>query len=227
MTLEKDARYLLGKLRLSLLIAAIMTLLMVLQEFYGVKLAYYGIYPRHWVGVPGIFFSPFLHSSWGHFFSNLPPVIVLVLMMEVFYKRSSLFAMLGIMVTTGLMVWLMARTSFHIGASGMVYGLISFIFWSGLFRSNTRSIILSLIILTVYSSYFDGIKPREGISWESHLFGAFAGIIFAFVLKNIKEEGEDAEEKRPPDAEDQTYFLPRDTFEYTKAQRAQMLAEEE
>jgi membrane associated rhomboid family serine protease len=203
--------------------AGIMTLAMVLQEFYHISLTYYGIYPRHTEGLWGIVFAPFLHAGWGHFFSNIFPLIALLFMMEAFYPRVSKVGSLGITFLTGVLVWLFARHSYHIGASGLVYGLISFLFWSGIFRGNRRSIILSLVVLTAYSSYFDGMQPREGISWESHLFGALAGMFFAFVLKTVKEEGEE-----PTESDfgiEKSYFLPRDTFQYTKEQRAAMLAE--
>lgn len=207
-----------------MLLAGIMTVTMVLQEFYGVSLARLGIYPRHAEGLWGILFAPFLHSGWQHYFSNIFPIILLVFMMEAFYNKVSLLATLGISLVTGLLVWLFARHSFHIGASGLVYGLISFLFWSGIFRGNRRSMILSLVVLTAYSSYFDGMQPRQGISWESHLFGALSGVFFAFALKTIKEEGEDHAEATFSD--EKTLFFPPDTFVYTKAQRAAMLEEE-
>lgn len=200
-----------------------MTLTMVLQQYYHLSLAYYGIYPRETEGLWGILFAPFLHANWQHFFSNIFPIIALLFMMEAFYPRVSRLASLGIAFLTGVLVWLFARNSYHIGASGLVYGLISFLFWSGIFRGNRRSIILSLVVLTAYSSYFDGMQPRQGISWESHLFGALAGMFFAFVLKTVKEAGEEIAEVDYGVIK--THFLPRDAFEYTREQRAAMLAE--
>ncbi|MBK7223844.1 MAG: rhomboid family intramembrane serine protease [Saprospiraceae bacterium] len=222
--MNRELRYIYLKLRFSLLVAGIMTVTMVLQEYYHLPLAYYGIYPRHTEGLWGILFAPFLHSSWGHFFSNFFPIIALLFLMETFYNRVSLLATLGISFLTGVLVWLFARHSFHIGASGVVYGLISFLFWSGIFRGNRRSIILSLVVLTAYSSYFDGMQPREGISWESHLYGALAGVFFAFALKNIKEEGEEVD--KDDYQQEKTPFLLPDTFVYTRAQRAAIIAEE-
>lgn len=222
--MNRELRYIYVKLRFALLVAGLMSFAMILQEYYKIPLAYYGIYPRHTEGLWGILFAPFLHSSWGHFFSNFFPIIALLFLMETFYTRVSLLASLGMAFLTGVLVWLFARHSFHIGASGLVYALISFLFWSGIFRGNRRAIILSLVVLTAYSSYFDGMQPREGISWESHLYGAISGVIFAFALKNIKEEGEDSGTEEI--SSDKTPFLAPDTFLLTRAQRAAIIAEE-
>lgn len=189
----------------------------------------YGIYPREWDGFKGIFTGPFIHDDLGHLMSNSLPLLVLSSMMIIFYRRVALPSIVGIYITTGVLVWLFARTSYHIGASGVVYGLISFVFWSGIFRANSRSIILGLLVLIVYSGYFQGIKPEEGVSWESHLLGAFSGILFAFIFKNILEP-EEVEEDRIHEPILKSYFLPRDIFEKTKYERwleSQVLEEEE
>jgi Rhomboid family len=126
------------------------------------------------------------------------------------------------------LVWLFAKeNTVHIGASGVVYGLIAFVFSSGIFRGNTRSIILSFIVLIAYSGYFEGLTPNEGISWQSHLYGALSGIIFAFITKNIEEEGE----KEAPELEGyrtpKKLFFATDTFELTKSERAILIEEQQ
>ena len=107
------------------------------------------------------------------------------------------------------------------GASGVVYGLVSFLFWTGIFRRNLKSIILSLAILVMYGGYFHGIVPtKEGVSWESHLFGGLVGIFTAYLFKNVRED--DETERPDPWADErgkEEYFLPRDTFEMTKQER--------
>lgn len=113
------------------------------------------------------------------------------------------------------------RSVYHIGASGLVYGLLAFIFWSGVFRRNIKSIVLALIITMVFFGYLEGIMPfQEGISWESHLLGLIVGIIIAFFLKGIIEKDEvhyDPWENEKD--ETAQYLLPRDTFEKTLEQR--------
>jgi len=181
----------------------------------------YGVFPREWSGMKGILLAPFIHGDFKHLISNSVPLLVLTTILIYFYRKVALPVFVIIYVLTGFAVWLLARRSYHIGASGVVYGLVSFIFWSGIFRRNLRSIVLALVVTILYSGYFAGIVPNEdGVSWESHLFGAFAGLIVAFLVKGIVED-EDIE--RDPWADEELepsqYYLPRDTFEKTKAER--------
>jgi membrane associated rhomboid family serine protease len=137
----------------------------------------------------------------------------------IFYKRVAVKSFILIYLLTGLAVWLFARSVFHIGASGVVYGLVSFVFWTGVFRRNLKSIVLSLIILVMYSGYFLGIVPgQEGISWESHLYGGVVGILIAYLFKDRVEADEIPETYiDEPEADD--YFLRRDIFEKTINER--------
>ena len=178
-----------------------------------------GVYPREWDGLVGIFTSPYIHSDFEHLISNTVPLFVLTTIMVFFYQRVAIASYITIQLLTGIAVWLFARPSYHIGASGVVYGLVAFVFWSGIFRRNIKSIVLALIVVILYSGYFHGIVPtKEGVSWESHLFGGIVGIFTAFLFKDLKEEGE---EKISPWEEDEegSYFLSSDTFEKTKLQR--------
>jgi membrane associated rhomboid family serine protease len=192
----------------------------------------YGVFPREWSGMKGILFAPFIHGDFKHLISNSVPLLVLTTILIYFYRKVALPVFVIIYILTGFTVWMFARRSYHIGASGVVYGLVSFIFWSGVFRRNIRSIVLALVVTILYSGYFAGIVPGEdGISWESHLFGAIAGLIVAFLVKGVVE---DEDIKIDPWADEhlepERYYLPRDTFEKTKAQRfaeqQQRIAEE-
>lgn len=122
---------------------------------------------------------------------------------------------LTIYVLTGLAVWLFGRQVYHIGASGVVYGLISFVFWSGVFRKNFKSIVLSLVIIILYSGYIEGVLPGEkGISWESHLLGAIVGVFVSFLVRNVKDEHELEERASYEDENyEEKYFFDRDVFE--------------
>ena len=163
-----------------LLLVIIIWAVEVIEVFGGYRFVKYGIFPRDVTTLTGIITAPFIHSDWGHLISNTFPTFILSALMVTFYKRLIIPVYVGVFLLTGISVWLFARESYHIGISGVVYGLIGFIFWSGLFRDNIRSIILSLIILIVYSGYFHGLTPEEGVSWESHLFGGLSGAFFAF-----------------------------------------------
>lgn len=181
----------------------------------------YGVFPREISGIKGIFFAPLIHGDFEHLISNSVPLLVLTTILGYFYRKVAIPSFIIIYILTGFAVWLFARRSIHIGASGVVYGLVSFVFWSGVFRRNLRSIVLALIVTILYSGYFAGILPtKEGISWESHLFGAFAGLFVAFLVKGIVEEEDKVVDPwAHEDNEPGRYLFPRDVFDKTKAER--------
>lgn len=179
-----------------------------------------GIYPREVFGLQGILTSPLSHGDFQHLISNSLPLLMTMTILFWFYKRVAVSSFLLIYILSGAAVWCFARPVFHIGASGIVYGLISFIFWTGIFRRNNKSIILSLVIVVMYSGYFYGIVPnQDGISWESHLFGALIGVFVAFILKDLVEPTDVKENPWLYESDDVEYYLNRDQFAYTKQQR--------
>ena len=201
------------------------------QVLLMLDLGYLGLFPRTLFGLRGVVLSPLLHADWQHLISNSAPLLVLGSIIMIFYRRVAWRSMLMIYLLTGLAVWLFGRTVFHIGASGVVYGLLSFVFWSGIFRRNVKSIVLALIVLFLYSGFFYGILPtQEGISWESHLLGAVIGIFTAYWYKEEIEQGENDRyvpswELDPPDETEAPYFLDRDVFDLTKIERQQRARE--
>ena len=196
-------------------------LIHLLKLTFNLDLSQYGLMPRDTSRAIGILTSPFIHGNLQHIISNSVALFVLTAMIIIFYKRVAYQSIILIYFLTGLAVWLFARGNvIHIGASGVVYGLVSFVFWTGLFRRNIKSIILALIVTILYSGYFMGLLPlQKGISWESHLFGALVGIIVAFWFKNDQEHDENVKSSWEDDAEEPKYFLKRDIFEKTRDQR--------
>jgi len=192
------------------------------QYFTGTELGFLGIFPREIWGLKGIVMGPLIHADWHHLFSNSIPILMLTTMTFLFYNRVALRSFLMIYFLTGITVWVFGREVFHIGASGVVYGLVSFIFWNGIFRKSLQSIVLALIITFLYSGYFAGILPnQEGISWESHLLGGLVGIFVAYYFKEeieLEEKAPLASWEMAPNKET-TYFLKRDIFEKTKEER--------
>ena len=160
--------------------------------------------------------------------SNSVPLFVMTFIILFFYRRIAYQSIFLIYVLTGLAVWAFARGNvIHIGASGVVYGLVAFVFWTGLFRRNVKSIMLALVITILYSGLFLGVLPNQpGISWESHLFGGLVGILVAYWMKDKREDDEDRREDPLLDDASDEYFLPRDTFEETLEQRARRLSRE-
>lgn len=219
----KDSLEFINRIRFPLFILIIIWMVKIFEVISGVRLYFLGVYPREWSGLPGIFTSPFIHSTWGHLASNSMPLLVLMAIMVIFYRKVFVNSLVSIMLGEGIMVWLFARPSYHIGASGVVYGLIAFVFWTGIFKKNAKSVVLSLIVLTLYAGSVESVFPGadKNISWESHLFGALVGFAVAFVLKNVIEEDERQYQDSPwiNDDNRKTFFLPRDVFEKTKTER--------
>lgn len=186
-----------------------------------VSLTQYGIFPREIDGLIGIFLAPLIHGSWEHLISNSVPFFVSLTIIHYFYKRVALSSFVLIYLITGASVWMFGRSLYHIGASGVVYGLIAFIFWSGVFRRNIKSIVLALIVTILYAGYLEGVVPtKEGVSWESHLLGVFVGLIIAFFLKELIENDEIPTDPWANTSDEPlVYYLPRNIFEMTKQER--------
>ena len=154
------------------------------QVAFNLPYVQYGILPRKLSGMLGILSAPLIHASISHILSNTPTLLILSVAVMYFYPSSSLKVFAIIYLLTGTLVWLFAREAYHIGASGIIYGLLSFLFFSGVFRRDNRSIALALLVTFIYGGLVWGILPgAKGISWESHLFGGISGIIVSFIYR--------------------------------------------
>ena len=220
---EMTRQHFMDSLRFPLLFIALIWLVHLYQVVSGFDPGEYGIMSRRLWGLRGIVTAPLVHGSWGHLASNTLPLLVLSVINLYFYRKVAMRSFWMIYLLTGLSVWLFARPVSHIGASGVVYGLVSFIFWNGIFRRSLRSIILAAIVMLVYSGMFVGVLPdQEGISWESHLLGSLMGIFTSFWFKS---ELEDDEQEVPYDpfaderGVEKQLFLPEGIFDKTKTQR--------
>ncbi|MEN0004379.1 MAG: rhomboid family intramembrane serine protease [Bacteroidota bacterium] len=200
---------------------AVLWIIHLIQFILPFNFGWLGIYPGEIWGLRGVIFAPLIHSDWGHLLSNTPPFFALTAIIWFFYRRIAIPSFMMIYLLTGLGVWLFGREVFHIGASGVVYGLVSFVFWNGIFRRNLKSIVLALIVVFYYGSMFAGILPgQEGISWESHLIGGIVGIFASYWFKEAIEE----DEKKPVyswelEEETKESFLDPNAFEKTRQQR--------
>ncbi|HUH46565.1 MAG TPA: rhomboid family intramembrane serine protease [Arenibacter sp.] len=151
---------------------------------FQVNLNHYGIYPRSFKGLRGIVFSPFLHGSVGHLYNNTIPIAMLTAALVYFYREIAFKVLLYGILLSGLITWLIARPSYHIGASGVIYVLATFIFFKGIFSKHYRLVALSLIVVFIYGSLLWYIFPlQEGISWEGHLGGFITGLVLAISLR--------------------------------------------
>ncbi|WP_299525074.1 rhomboid family intramembrane serine protease [uncultured Lutibacter sp.] len=151
---------------------------------FGFNFNKYGIYPKSLIGLRGILFSPFIHGDTSHLINNSIPLFVMLGCLYYFYQNIANKILLIGLLLTGILTWILGRPSYHIGASGIVYLLVSFIFFSGIFRKHFRLIALSLAVVFLYGSMVWYIFPmEERISWEGHLSGFLVGFTFAFLFR--------------------------------------------
>ena len=173
------------KLLLSIIIPGlfvfIMWLVKIIEVLFEIDFSGFGVYPLSLKGLPGIIFSPFIHSDFNHLFNNSIPFFFLAVALFYFYSEVALKVFIWTFFLTGSLVWLAGRDAWHIGASGLIYGLASFLFFSGIIRKYFRLIALSLLVVFLYGEMVWGIFPGiyKNISWESHMLGFFAGVALA------------------------------------------------
>ncbi len=153
-----------------------------------------GIYPRTFSGLQGVVFSPFIHADLSHLYNNSLPLLVLVAALQFFYaKQSASVLFFGILIS-GIGTWSIGRPSFHIGASGLIYVLFSFIFFKGIFTKYYRLVALSLTVIVVYGGMVWYVFPNpeasgdEIVSWEGHLAGLITGLMLAVLYKTPEYE---------------------------------------
>ena len=199
-------------LKYPLVFVAILWVIHITSYLTHTSFARFGLEPRDISGLKGIVTSPLIHGDFNHLISNSIPLLVLMTMLFLFYRKVALPSFITIYILTGIAVWIFAKDAFHIGASGVVYGLVAFVFWSGIFRRNVISIVLSLIVTILYSGLFLGIFPtQDGVSWESHLFGALAGIVTAYIFRRSINKVAEAEETMEDEIEQ--FYFDRDVFD--------------
>jgi membrane associated rhomboid family serine protease len=182
---------------------ALFWIVRILESIFGFELYKWGILPRHIRGLWGILFSPFIHADYNHLISNTVPFFILLFALVYFYRRLSYGIFFLIYFLSGLCVWIGGRDSWHIGASGIVYGLAAFHFVSGVIRNDLRLLIISAVVVFLYGGMVWGILPlKPEVSWESHLWGAASGVLLAFyfrryALRRRKFDWEEEPEEEP------------------------------
>ena len=153
---------------------------------FDLNLYRYGIYPLRTSGLAGILLTPFIHSTadFSHILNNTLPAFILNWLLFYHYRTIATRVFIIIYLLTGISMWLLARENYHIGMSGVIYGLTSFLVFSGFFRKNMRVAAVSLFVIFLYGSMVWGIFPTAiNISWEGHALGFFSGIIVAVIYK--------------------------------------------
>ncbi len=151
-----------------------------IEQLFGLDFAVYAVEPRTTKGLLGILFFPLLHGGIEHIAGNTTSLFVLLVTVRYIFPQLYIRVFWLSYFVPGIITWAIGRPAFHLGASGMIYALVAFIFISGVIRVNRYLLALSLLVVFLYGSMFWGMFPLEdGISWEGHLGGAFTGFIIA------------------------------------------------
>ena len=165
-------------------LVAFMWFIYIVEYIFHYNFNSWGIYPRTIKGLRGIVCSPFIHGGIAHLASNSIPMLVMVGTLYYFYKPIATKIMIVGTVLTGLLTWIIGRSSYHIGASGVIYLLVSFIFFSGIIRKYYRLVAVSLTVVFLYGGLIWYVLPiDENISWEGHLSGFVIGFVLALIYK--------------------------------------------
>jgi len=170
--------------RTALQLLALVWLVFLLSPLF--HLTYFGNKPRTIEGLLGLVTMPFLHANWSHLLNNTLPLFLTTVALFGNYPKVAKRILIYATLITGALVWVFARGVNHIGASGLFYALLSYLFVSGFLKKDLQSMGISLIIAFLYGYMIWGIFPGQaGVSWESHLFGLLTGIFLAWTSKDI------------------------------------------
>lgn len=147
----------------------------------------FGVRPRQFAGLPGILLAPLLHGDFSHLIANSVPLVVLVTGMLYLYPNSALRVFPGVYAGPGIAVWFFGQaSSVHLGASGLVYGLVSYVFVAGVIRRDRRAIAASMLVYFLYGTLVWGVLPiKPGVSWETHLTAALIGLALGIALRHL------------------------------------------
>ena len=190
---KPDPRYTHGKkaqanfrlaVEVAFFVLAALWLVFILDSLLGLNLNRFGLRPGSVPGLIGVLTVPLLHGDLSHIFSNSMSLVVSLTAILYLYPNSSARVIPMIWLGSGLLAWVIGRPSLHFGASGLIYGLLAYVFFGGILRREMRSVSVSLLIGFLYGSMVWGVLPiRPHMSWELHLAGALIGIVLAFVYR--------------------------------------------
>lgn len=171
--------------RLVLGYVIVMWSVFVFDQLLDLGLIRYGLRPREAVGLLGLVTTPLLHYNLAHIGSNTLPLLVGGTMLLFLYPNAALRVVPALFFGTSLLAWLFARSSVHIGASGLIYGVLAFVFVSGVIRRDFRSIAAALLVWFLYGSMLWGVLPLgPNMSWELHASGLVLGAAAALAFRH-------------------------------------------
>lgn len=151
---------------------------------FGYDFNHWGVVPRNLKGLRGILFSPLIHADIAHLWNNTLPLFILSSALLFFYKNTAWRVIILGTILTGLITWILGRPANHIGASGLIYMLLSFLFFKGILAKHYRLIALSFVVVFIYGGMVWYVLPIDTkISWEGHLSGLLVGALLSIFMR--------------------------------------------
>ena len=179
-----EKKYLPSSLFIPFLFLLIMWAVKIIEYNFELSFAHFGVFPQSLSGLKGILLSPFIHKDFTHLINNSYPILILGGILFSIYRKIALQLFMWLFFIAGFWLWIIGRPSFHIGASGIIYALASFLLVSGIVQKNPRLSAISMLVIFLYGSMIWGLLPtKEPISWEGHLAGFLAGILVAIFYR--------------------------------------------
>ena len=179
-----EKKYLPSSLFIPFLFLLIMWAVKIIEYNFELSFAHFGVFPQSLSGLKGILLSPFIHKDFTHLINNSYPILILGGILFSIYRKIALQLFMWLFFIAGFWLWIIGRPSFHIGASGIIYALASFLLVSGIVQKNPRLSAISMLVIFLYGSMIWGLLPtKEPISWEGHLSGFMAGILVAIFYR--------------------------------------------
>lgn len=173
---------------IALLCVGSLWVIFIIGIFLPFDLQSHGIRPRSIAGLQGLIFAPFLHSGWGHLISNSLALGPLLFISLTYSRKMTLEAVIFIALLGGGATWLLGGgNTIHVGASGIIFGLIGYLLAIGLFRRELFALVVSLIVASYYGwAIYSLFVVLPGVSWTGHFFGFGAGVFAAWLSRNEK-----------------------------------------
>jgi membrane associated rhomboid family serine protease len=207
MNLKVEQKQILYALFFPVLFIIALWLIRLTEQSLGVDWSSWGIYPGKISGLRGIITSPLIHADAKHLFSNSVPLLVLSWCLIYFYKDLGYVVFPILWILSGLFTWIIGRDSWHIGASGLIYSMAFFLFFSGIFRKSIPLTAVSLMVAFLYGSTVWNMFPISeivdpSVSWEGHLAGATGGLLCALIFRKQGPQNPEPEEEEEDDEEE-------------------------
>ena len=189
---DQQMQFLKEKFQPIIILLTIIWIVEIVNLIFGRGLNSWGILPRSFGGLIGIPLAPFLHGSLWHAISNTIPLAILGGLVLATGPKRYWETTIWVTLFTGILIWVFARSAYHIGASGLVFGYFGILVGRAIIEKSFISVVAGVVTVMLYGGLLWGILPsRSYISFESHLFGLIAGIFVVWLDNRLNRASSD------------------------------------